>query len=100
MIIIENSSQVKILKHSSIIGNVVKLSRNLTGKEIIIEDDIVVMDNYYKVLIPEIEEGEYTYYVMNNDDIVETGLLYFGKLEVSNTSYTEKENQIFVYERK
>lgn len=101
MIVIDYSKWVKVMKHTRGVGEKkLVLVRNLTNEEVECEDILLEeLSFYYLCKIPELTNGEYTYYVKAGDEILETGLLYFGKIN-NKTSVTEHKTEIITYERK
>ena len=97
----ENSGTINIPKHTS--NNysefTLKLYSNISDEVILVEDGANISTNslYYKLTLDSLDGlniGEYTYKLISDDVVLETGLLVFGNYErqviVNNTFNNEK----------
>lgn len=101
MILLNTPRNVKILRHSNKNGiKFFKLVSNFTGKEVNITSDLVENRHEYDIMIPELPEGEYSYYIYCQGDVIESGLLYYGTIRQEEIKERERENTIYTYERK
>lgn len=103
MIHIEQPGMVKIMRHQP--GNSSSLSlvlvKNINNEEIQVETEIDTNHEFYYIAtIPSVPEGEYTYQLVDDNGVLDSGLLYYGDPAKINKIEHKIENKVYTYERK
>lgn len=101
----ENTTEIRIPKVEFTGLSSLVFTNQVTGRTIMVDEpeDLSQNNVYYTIditdYISEFINGQYDYYIKNNDDIVASGIAQFGEYVPEIKTYQAPINEIKTYER-